>query len=388
MPEILGAPLGFQDKLNQLTVLVVGCGAVGGRAVEDLARMRPEALILVDPKRFKEESILTQPIGPDGIGCWKAEAMALRAKAISPGTEVKFFNGPIDEIDVHELVGVDVILLSTDNLSAEVETGQLALRLGCPLIHGAVHGETTVVQVRTFANRDGTGPCPACGLNQYEWAQVAAETSYACDPAGAAHGSGGAIHTVPTRCLPSVCAIAGAQMVLHLLKLVFPFGAPVADTLFEFCGHTGKVAQSSLERSATCVCDHRPWRFVASPCRHTADLTLGQTAEEAGVHLNDGSDAQFRVGRFDWIESVACVNEHRSPVGRFCCQGNPFESEPCLDCGSTLSIPPLGRRDAVLASTLGQALWTPLRHLGVAHTPWIQIETGRETALVHFQPHS
>ena len=378
LPGILGAPENLSEIISRLRVLVVGTGAIGGTITDHLARLQPATLYLTDPKRFKEESVLTQPIGPESVGCLKAAVWAKKAKAISPQTDVRFSHRPISGIDIGELAGkVDVLALATDNIAAEVYCAQLAAWLGIPVIHGAVHGETTVAQIRVYGMKDGSGPCPACVLNADEWNIMNREVVFACDP-----GSAMKINSPVTRSLPNHCSLAGSLAVNQLLKAMVPYGAPVSDSMLEFCGHTGKSNSYPLTQNPDCPCDHTPWliRETDYPLekKSPADLAL-----LAGI--DSPKSVLFRAGDHDWLDFPICPNGHVPKThGGFVIHDTISENDPasCSVCGAWTTPDPFFRRRAVSSESLGGAIDMPLSELGITSTPWVKIQHREKTTLI------
>ncbi|NNE91473.1 MAG: ThiF family adenylyltransferase [Verrucomicrobiales bacterium] len=383
LPALYGAPENAGEIISGHRPLVVGNGAVGGAIALHMARLQPAALFLTDPKSFKEESILTQPIDPVSIGKPKAAEIGRRCKAISPNTEVHVFCGSIQELDLAELAGTTALFLATDNIAAEVEASQIALRLGIPVIHAAVHGATTVAQVRVFdIGREPDSPCPACLLNAEEITQMNEQATFPCDPGSVTAASARDVQTAPTVSLPNLCSLAADLAVMQFLKLALPFGTPVGNTMLEFCGHTGKSWLTPTGRNPNCSCDHLAWQIRASSRPNLADATLGDLVRDFVV--DPGSGATFQIAAFDWLDRTACpTGHHESPVRRFVPELQPIEFPPCPECQAPVTSPPLARRNAVFSESLGNAIDTPLRELGInSNPPWIRFDFADRTALL------
>ena len=85
-------------KLQQSTVMVVGCGAVGSFAVEALARSGIGHLILIDFDKVEESNINRQLFALDStIGKTKVEIAKQRISDINPNIVVDVFNMFFDE---------------------------------------------------------------------------------------------------------------------------------------------------------------------------------------------------------------------------------------------------------------------------------------------------
>ncbi len=85
-------------KLQQSTVMVVGCGAVGSFATEALARSGVGHLILIDFDKVEESNINRQLFALDStIGKTKVEIAKQRISDINPNIVVDIFNMFFDE---------------------------------------------------------------------------------------------------------------------------------------------------------------------------------------------------------------------------------------------------------------------------------------------------
>ena len=383
-PALFGAADGFHAVLDGLKVLVVGAGSVGGRAALHLARMKVGKLLIADPKSFKGESVLTHEVSPDLIGAPKASSMAHVCKRISPETEVLYHDGAISEISITELADIEAILLASDNLTAEVEVGQMALRLGVPLLQGSVHGETLVAQVRVFGNvTGGEGPCPACLFNATEWGELQEEKSYSCAPSAAAD-DGAQPETQPTFSLSFLCSTAADMMMMSLLRSVLSLGQPVADTMAEYCGHSGRTSHCALRRNPECRCDHTPWTFRNFE-GSAEDLTLHDLAAGSGEEVaeNDADSPLFEVSGLDWVTSLVCPDGHSMALNRFVPKDKAIDGLTCPKCGRELFLEPMARVGGAALDTLGDAVRKPLREIGVHAPEWVRVRRFRSTTLYH-----
>ena len=86
------------SKLQQSTVMVVGCGAVGSFAIEALARSGVGHLILIDFDNVEESNINRQLFALDSsIGKSKVEVARQRIFDINPKIKIEVFNTFFDE---------------------------------------------------------------------------------------------------------------------------------------------------------------------------------------------------------------------------------------------------------------------------------------------------
>src|SRR5437660_12914997 len=88
MPVLVGCKIAPETRLKSLRVAIIGCGSIGMRVALHLTRLGIAELILVDPKLFKSESLLTHEIAPAEVGEAKALAVDSRCKEVCPSAGV------------------------------------------------------------------------------------------------------------------------------------------------------------------------------------------------------------------------------------------------------------------------------------------------------------
>jgi len=356
LPAIVDVDPRGRMRLREVRAACIGVGAVGMAAALHLARLGVAELSIVDPGRVKPESLLTHPVGPEHVGEPKALVAARRAKALSPGTRVRAYDGPFEDLDTAELADADVVLLGTDNLRAEVEVGQSCLFLGIPLVQMSVAGEVLVAQVRSFQNGDGEGPCPACAYGSREWDELDRATRFPCD------GSGATTDAPPTMSLSALCSLAADLAVLQVVRRVLGIEDPKPDAMLEYCAFTNRLVATRLDRDPDCVCEHRRWTRGVAP-RPLAACTVLELLEAGGV-AGPLPELSVTVEDMQWVESGVCgCFGHRS-VRRFVPVGNT-EAGFCPACDCALQPHPFSHHE-VPAALLSSDLGRPLAELGVA----------------------
>ncbi len=131
-----------QVILAQKRVLVVGCGGLGGYAIECLARIGVGHLRVVDGDVFDETNLNRQLLSSSmNLGRPKTLAAQQRVMAVNPLVEVEAFQTLlIAENAVPLLDGCDVAVDALDNIPSRLVLQQAAKTAGIPLVHGAVAG--------------------------------------------------------------------------------------------------------------------------------------------------------------------------------------------------------------------------------------------------------
>jgi molybdopterin/thiamine biosynthesis adenylyltransferase len=375
MPDLVGLTIDPDETLGRLDVTLIGAGSIGSRIAEDLARLHVGVLRIVEPARLKPESVATHPVLPSEVGGSKAVRIARRCKAISPATRVEVFEGSFQSMDGTVLGGSDVVVLATDNLSAEVDVGRWARRLGVRLLQVALHGETCVVQVRTLTNT-AEGPCLACSYTASEWLSLSQENIFSCSGQEGDDVNLGRV--VPTRALSSLCSLAAGMAALVVTRLALEIGPPWRDEVVEYAGYTDRTTRTPLKRNPLCPCEHTVWsvREVAGPLGSWTPRALA--AEGCGPIDLDGGVA-FEVGGYAYREAVACCGSVR-PVGRFVREGVP--GPRCPSCGRAAGPQPYLTHSLVGADRLGAAVDRSLRAFGPARPPWVAVHAPTGSILI------
>jgi tRNA threonylcarbamoyladenosine dehydratase len=136
-----------QETLRNATILIAGCGSIGGAAVEPLARLGARRFLLADPGEYEVNNLNRQNATLSDIGRNKAEVAAERILAINPHASVRVFPEGIAEGNVDELTtGCDIVIDGVDvttmsGLRAKVLLHEYACRRRLPLFTGwDMHG--------------------------------------------------------------------------------------------------------------------------------------------------------------------------------------------------------------------------------------------------------
>ena len=136
-------------QLRKKTVLVAGCGGLGGYLIEMLLRLGVGEIRAADGDRFEASNLNRQLLSVPGLlGKPKAEAAAERAETVNP--DVRFLAVPefVTETNVMELVrGCDAVLDALDNIASRNMLANACAEGQVPLIHGAICGWTAQAAV-------------------------------------------------------------------------------------------------------------------------------------------------------------------------------------------------------------------------------------------------
>ena len=139
-----------QLKLKNSTITVIGCGGIGGAAIEMLARMGVSNIRIVDKDKFDVSNINRQLMSSmDSVGREKTAVTKEIICSINSFVNVETFDTELNKDNVNEIIaGSKVIVDALDNLESRIITSRCALELDIPFVHGAIHG--TMGQITTF----------------------------------------------------------------------------------------------------------------------------------------------------------------------------------------------------------------------------------------------
>lgn len=139
-----------QTLFKNAKIAVIGCGGIGGAAIEILARMGVGQLNIIDEDEFDVSNLNRQLMSSiDTIGKSKAIASKERAQLINPHTIVNAFNEKLTEDNVDEILkDCDIVIDALDNIYTRIIVSRYAREKDIPFIHGAIHG--TLGQLSVF----------------------------------------------------------------------------------------------------------------------------------------------------------------------------------------------------------------------------------------------
>lgn len=131
-----------QQQLRTATILVAGCGSVGGAAVEPFVRMGAERLILAEPDGYDFHNLNRQSCRVQDIGRNKGEVLAERARDINPYAEITVDPTGITEANVAALAGSATLIIDAVDVTtrapllAKFRLHEQAKQQGVPVLAG------------------------------------------------------------------------------------------------------------------------------------------------------------------------------------------------------------------------------------------------------------
>lgn len=362
------SPVDVDAAIGDLAIAHIGLGAVGRQAAIHAARMGVARQLMVDPGMYKPESLLTQPIEPGDVGQAKARNTAQLCKRLSPQTQVHFYGGLLQGLDPVVFAEIDVLVIATDNLRAEVQAAELAAHLAKPLMHAAVHGESLTLQVRFFSNASPQSPCPVCLFGRQDWDLLNRETRFSCE--GTTDGQPVAsTSSQPTTSPSALCSLAGGYAILQLVRYIAELGTAVGDTVLEYNGYTHRTVISPMARNPRCPVDHLPW-IRKSPPAPLPECTLVALMHDAGFEPNGRTT--FLVQEMQFVTRGVCERGHVRQVDRFVPLSGPIGR--CRTCEAPIRPHPVYAYRAAPEEILGQRLHSSVGSLCTESPRWVVVQ--------------
>jgi molybdopterin-synthase adenylyltransferase len=145
-----------QMKLKNSIITIIGCGGIGGAAIEMLARMGIGRLKIVDKDVFDLTNLNRQLMSNlKNVGKPKTKVTEHEIRSINPFLEVIAFNEELNNKNASKIIkGSDLVVDALDNLLSRIVVSRCAKKLDIPFIHGAIHG--TMGQVTVFSRETPT----------------------------------------------------------------------------------------------------------------------------------------------------------------------------------------------------------------------------------------
>jgi len=222
-----------QARLADASVAMVGAGGLGAPAALYLAAAGVGQLTLVDDDRVERSNLHRQVIHADArVGMRKTESAQLALTALNPRVQVHVRNARLNAGNVEDLLaGHDIIFDGADNFPTRYLLSAASLRLGIPMVYGAV--ERFVGQVAVFDPRDAASPCYRCLFPE----PPAAEDAPNCSEAGV---------------LGVLPGIVGMLQAAETLKLILDMGQPLTGRLLTFDAQAMRFRELGLPRDPAC----------------------------------------------------------------------------------------------------------------------------------------
>ncbi|MBR6213427.1 MAG: tRNA threonylcarbamoyladenosine dehydratase [Candidatus Methanomethylophilaceae archaeon] len=151
------------ERLRNSSVLLVGCGAVGGYALEGLVRAGVGKIRVVDHDVFSESNMNRQILATTNtVGVPKVEAACERAKSINPEIQIEPLDILVNQETVSEILDgdFDILVDAIDTLGNKIALLSAASDIGIVTFSSmgaALHIDTQSVKIAPLMK---TNTCP------------------------------------------------------------------------------------------------------------------------------------------------------------------------------------------------------------------------------------
>jgi len=235
MPEV---GLSGQQRLAHSRVLIVGAGGLGSPAAFYLAAAGVGTLRLVDDDVVERSNLQRQILHIEAdIGRAKVASAAARLAALNPNVQIETIPERLTSTNVERaLEGVNVVLDGADNFPVRYLLNDACVKLGLPLVYGAVHRFEGQLSVFDAGRQRGKAPCYRCLFP----APPPPEAAPNCSEAGV---------------LGVLPGTVGMLQATEAVKLLLGIGTPLSGRLLQFDALAMRFRDTALAPDPDCpVC--------------------------------------------------------------------------------------------------------------------------------------
>ncbi len=235
LPEV---GLDGQKRLEATRMLLVGAGGLGSPAAFYLAAAGVGTLRIADDDVVDLSNLQRQILHTnERIGMPKVESAAIALSALNPRTTIETVHERITAANVERLLdGVDVVIDGGDNFPVRYLLNDACVKLGKPLVYGAVHRFEGQVSVFDAGRQRGVAPCYRCLFPEPPPPEAAPNCSEA-----------GVLGVLP--------GVIGMLQATEAIKLVLAIGEPLRGRLLQFDALAMRFRETRLAADPACpVC--------------------------------------------------------------------------------------------------------------------------------------
>jgi molybdopterin/thiamine biosynthesis adenylyltransferase/rhodanese-related sulfurtransferase len=235
LPEV---GLQGQKRLESTRMLLIGAGGLGSPAAFYLAAAGVGTLRLADDDVVDRSNLQRQILHTEArIGVSKVESAAVALSALNPRTRIEPVAERVTSDNVERVLdGVDVVIDGADNFPVRYLLNDACVKLGKPLVYGAVHRFEGQVSVFDAGRRRGQAPCYRCLFPEPPPPEAAPNCSEA-----------GVLGVLP--------GVIGMLQATEAIKLALGIGEPLAGRLLHFDALAMRFRETRLAPDPDCpVC--------------------------------------------------------------------------------------------------------------------------------------
>jgi molybdopterin/thiamine biosynthesis adenylyltransferase/rhodanese-related sulfurtransferase len=227
-----------QRLLEAARVLLIGAGGLGSPAAFYLTAAGVGSLRIVDDDIVERSNLQRQILHADAdAGMPKVDSAETRLSALNPRTAIEGVAERVTSTNVERLLeDVDVVIDGADNFPARYLLNDACVKLGKPLVYGAVHRFEGQVSVFDAGRWRGMAPCYRCLFPQ----PPAPESAPNCAEAGV---------------LGVLPGVIGLLQATEAIKLLLHIGEPLTGRLLHFDALSLRFRETKLAADPDCpVC--------------------------------------------------------------------------------------------------------------------------------------
>lgn len=231
LPEV---GLEGQQRLAAARVVLIGAGGLGSPAALYLAAAGIGRLTLVDDDVVDRSNLQRQVLHTDArVGQPKVESALATLSALNPGIEVVPVRQRLSAANVEDLLrDHDIVVDGSDNFSTRYLVNDACVRLGLPMVYGAVHRFEGQASVFWPADPRG-GCCYRCLFPEPPPPEFAPNCAEA-----------GVLGVLP--------GVIGLLQATEAVKLVLGIGESLSGTLLQFDALRMRFERLRLVRDPAC----------------------------------------------------------------------------------------------------------------------------------------
>lgn len=225
-----------QRRLQAARVAIVGAGGLGSPSAYYLAAAGIGSLVLADDDVVDRSNLQRQILHTEErIGMAKVASAKLALSALNPHIDIDTLPERITAANVERLIGdADVVVDGGDNFAVRYLLNDACVKLGKPLVYGAVHRFAGQVSVFDAGRRRGEAPCYRCLFPQPPSPQNAPNCSEA-----------GVLGVLP--------GVVGMLQATEVIKLVLGIGEPLVGRLLHFDALGMRFRETGLSADPHCA---------------------------------------------------------------------------------------------------------------------------------------
>ena len=225
-----------QRRLLQSRVAVVGAGGLGSPLAYYLAAAGVGTLAIADDDVVERSNLQRQILHAEGrIGMSKVESARQALLALNPGLRVEAVRERITSSNVERFLhGADVVVDGGDNLPMRYLLNDACVKLGKPLVYGAIDRFNGQASVFDAGRHRGERPCYRCLFPEPPPPEFAPSCS-----------DNGVLGVLP--------GVIGLLQATEVVKLLLGIGDPLAGRLLRFDALAMRFRETRVPADPDCA---------------------------------------------------------------------------------------------------------------------------------------